>query len=268
MEHNHQDKFWYRPTLIIILALILLAELVFIGQVLLVGRQESFIASVVPEALVSLTNEVRYPSNLPPLLASPLLNQAAGLKAADMAQRGYFAHVSPSGESPWSWFDRVGYRYKYAGENLAVNFIDSREVMEAWLASPGHRANIISSRYNEVGIGLAVGEYKGRRAVFVAQFFGRQTRAAVEEIGRSGAAAAVSVGFGPWLTSPKTLNRVVLGALALLLIILLALKIFVKPAVQYIKMVVLGLALVLIIALLLWFNQTYFSAPLEISLLT
>ena len=61
------------------------------------------------------------------------------MKAQDMATLGYFAHVSPDGKTPWYWIEKVGYDYQYAGENLAINFSDSKDVTNAWMASPLHK---------------------------------------------------------------------------------------------------------------------------------
>ncbi|HSE35616.1 MAG TPA: CAP domain-containing protein, partial [Candidatus Paceibacterota bacterium] len=71
----------------------------------------------------------------------------------------------------------AGYRFKYAGENLAVNFDDSVAVDRAWMASPSHRANLMSDRYTEIGIAMATGTYKGRQTVFIVQLFGTPAKA-------------------------------------------------------------------------------------------
>ncbi len=129
------------------------------------------LASVLPAVLSTLTNAERLSNNLPILAVSPKLTRAAQLKAEDMAAKSYFAHTSPEGKSPWHWFNLVGYRYYYAGENLAVNFTDSKEVAKAWMNSPTHRANIVGGHYTEIGTGIATGKYKGNDAVFVAQLY-------------------------------------------------------------------------------------------------
>src|SRR3989338_5878655 len=89
-----------------------------------------------------------------------------------MATRGYFAHTSPDGLTPWHWLDVVGNNYSMAGEHLAVNFFESDDVDQAWMNSPTHRANIVKEGYKEIGIGIASGVYQGRNTTFVAQFFG------------------------------------------------------------------------------------------------
>lgn len=128
-------------------------------------------AAVLPSILSDLTNEERRTQNLSTLTVSPILNNAAQMKANDMATKGYFAHTSPEGITPWYWLVQAGYQYQYAGENLAINFSDSKDVTTAWMNSPTHRANIVKENYTEVGTGIATGIYKGKETVFVAQVY-------------------------------------------------------------------------------------------------
>ncbi len=137
-----------------------------------VTNRTNFLASVLPAVLTSITNEKRAENAVAPLAQNDLLQKAAQLKAEDMATRGYFAHTSPDGKLPWYWFNSVGYAYSYAGENLAVNFFDSKDVAEAWMDSPAHRANIVKKDFTEIGIGIAHGMFEGVDTVFVVQFFG------------------------------------------------------------------------------------------------
>ena len=132
----------------------------------------SQMASVAAAKLVLLTNETRQGSGTYGLIQNDLLTAAAQAKADDMAKKGYFSHVSPDGSPFWSWIQQAGYSYTYAGENLAINFSDSEDVIEAWLESPSHRANVLSNKFTEVGIAVAEGQYKGRLATFVVQMFG------------------------------------------------------------------------------------------------
>ncbi|MES2953090.1 MAG: CAP domain-containing protein [Patescibacteria group bacterium] len=134
-------------------------------------------ASVFSRALVDLANADRAEAEAPSLTLDPLLSRAAQMKADDMAANGYFAHESPSGATPWSWLEKVGYSYSYAGENLAVNYTDSIDVQRAWMASPEHRDNIVKKEFEDVGIGIAEGIYLGRPATFVVQMLGTKERA-------------------------------------------------------------------------------------------
>ena len=128
-------------------------------------------ATVLPAVLSALTNEKRVEEELSTLSENDLLNKAASMKAMDMAQGGYFAHTSPEGKTPWYWLDRVGYKYRYAGENLAINFSESRDITDAWMASSTHKENIINENYTEVGTGVALGDYEGKKAVFIVQVY-------------------------------------------------------------------------------------------------
>jgi hypothetical protein len=94
------------------------------------------------------------------------------MKAQHMANNEYFAHYSPDGVSPWYWFNEVSYNFVHAGENLAIHFTDSGDVVEAWMESPTHRANIMNGNYAEIGVGTAEGTYEGYPTVYVVQLFG------------------------------------------------------------------------------------------------
>lgn len=131
-----------------------------------------FFADVTKTALLELSNESRQSLGFQPLQESLALNQAAQMKAQDMIENDYFAHTSPAGISPWHWFDTIGYNYRFAGENLAIGFIDSGEVNQAWLDSPSHRENLLNQNYNEIGLAVMTGEYQGRETTVVVQLFG------------------------------------------------------------------------------------------------
>ncbi len=131
-----------------------------------------FFADVSRGALVQMANDERSSAGLAPLIENPKLTEAARLKAQDMLQRDYFSHWSPDGTSPWHWFGVAGYDYKYAGENLAIGFLDAKDVHRAWIDSPTHRDNILGSNYSEIGIAVVEGEFYGQRTYLVVQVFG------------------------------------------------------------------------------------------------
>ncbi len=133
----------------------------------------SLTALVLPRVLVDAANADRQIQNVTDLAFNTQLTEAAQLKANDMATKSYFAHTSPDGKTPWYWFDQVGYNYKYAGENLAIDFSESAEVETAWMNSPEHRANILNDHYSEVGIATAPGYYNGVPTTYVVELFGR-----------------------------------------------------------------------------------------------
>ena len=163
------------PTAIfaLILGISVAAELSALGFMLpLLGAMGPERAAVYVSVLEAYANTARTEAGLSPLADNALLIKAAKQKAEDMAAKGYFSHTSPNGSEPWDFIRAVGYDYRAAGENLAVNFSDSRILHDAWMNSPGHRDNILRGEFTEIGIGSAAGEYKGKPALFVAVMFG------------------------------------------------------------------------------------------------
>jgi len=129
-------------------------------------------SDITPEAIVVLTNEERNDAGLPELVLNERLNEAAQRKAADMFAFDYWAHDSPSGRSPWSFFKEVGYNYVVAGENLAKDFSNPEAVVGAWIKSPTHRANIVDDRFKEIGVAVVDGTLGGFQTTLVVQMFG------------------------------------------------------------------------------------------------
>ncbi len=141
-----------------------------------------YISAILPAVLTDLTNVDRASNGLSPLSVNKILQAAAELKANDMATKSYFAHISPDGKTPWYWFQEAGYRFMNAGENLAVQFTDSIDVERAWMNSPGHRVNILSGNFSEIGIAAAKGTYQGQATIFVVQLFGKPARTPVPSL--------------------------------------------------------------------------------------
>jgi hypothetical protein len=102
-------------------------------------------------SLLSLTNQQRVAANLSPLVLNSKLSQAAEVKANDMITNNYWAHVSPTGVTPWTLIRQTGYQYQYAGENLAEDYSSAEAVVNAWMNSPGHRKNLLNPKLCEVG---------------------------------------------------------------------------------------------------------------------
>ncbi len=124
------------------------------------------------------TNNQRMENNLLPLKENAKLNEAAKAKAQDMFASQYFEHVSPSGRGPADLAKSAGYDFLIIGENLALgNFEDDKKLVEAWMASPGHRANILNNKYTEIGVAVEKGIYEGRSVWMAVQEFGRPASA-------------------------------------------------------------------------------------------
>lgn len=115
------------------------------------GAQSDYSAT----SLLDATNQQRAADHETGLTIDQQLSAAAQAKADDMAAKDYWAHNSPDGRTPWSFITAAGYNYEAAGENLAYGFNDSNEVVNAWMQSPTHRANVLGDKYKNVGFGVA-----------------------------------------------------------------------------------------------------------------
>lgn len=122
--------------------------------------------------IVRLTNIERLNASIVSFTRNPQLAAAAKIKAEDMAGRGYFSHTTPEGDKTWSLIKAQGYEFSRVGENLAVKFTDSTNVIGSWLASPGHRANLLNEKFKDIGVGIAEGMYQGATTTFVVALFG------------------------------------------------------------------------------------------------
>lgn len=170
--NDHHPHLFRIPGMIILLLAFVCFEVFMFAGFSFLKHTDRIRADVVSGTLVFETNEQRVKDSLPALTRNALLDQAAELKAEDMIANGYFAHFSPTGVSPWYWIQQTGYQYSSAGENLAIDFFDSKDVVNAWMNSPTHRANILKQKYTEIGIAVKEGQFNGAKRIFVVQFFG------------------------------------------------------------------------------------------------
>jgi uncharacterized YkwD family protein len=118
------------------------------------GQSSSTISAEAAE-VVRLVNIERIKNGLAPLKANSELSKVATIKAQDMIDKNYFSHTSPTYGSPFDMMTKFGISYTTAGENIAYGQKTPAEVMDAWMNSQGHRANILNSNFTEIGVGLA-----------------------------------------------------------------------------------------------------------------
>ncbi len=124
--------------------------------------------------VIRWTNEERVKNNLQPMARNTQLDTAAIIKVHDMFARQYFEHVSPNGNNASSLVSDAGYEYLWVGENLALGIFESEKALvEAWMGSPGHRANILNSHFEEIGVAVDEGEFKGKHIWLAVQEFGK-----------------------------------------------------------------------------------------------
>lgn len=124
--------------------------------------------------LLKETNRMRAENGLQILSFSEELSIAANKKAQDMFGRGYWAHNAPDGTTPWVFIKEANYTYAYAGENLAKDFSNSEDVVQAWMESPRHKDNVLSKNYADIGFAVVSGKLNGRETTLVVQMFGKQ----------------------------------------------------------------------------------------------
>ena len=120
--------------------------------------------------VVSLLNAYRKKAGCSPLRVDARLQKAAGDHSYDMRRLNYFSHTSKDGRSPWTRIRATGYRYGSA-ENIAAGQRTPKAVVDAWMKSPGHRANILNCANKAVGTGVSRGS--GTYYIYWTQDFGR-----------------------------------------------------------------------------------------------
>lgn len=130
------------------------------------------LSTITVNRIIQLTNAERTKAGLKPLTVNSALTAAAQDKGNNMLAYDYFAHISPTGVTPWFWITKHGYNYLVAGENLAIDFTEAEDVVAAWMASPSHRANILQNEYTEMGVAVVTGEFQGGTSTIVVHMFG------------------------------------------------------------------------------------------------
>lgn len=177
----------YRPHLIRRYGLIVLAIFVILinaGYFMLQNSQILGDQKDITDArLLASTNNERERNGLSSLKLNSELTSAAESKAKDMMNRGYWSHDAPDGTTPWYWIESSGYKYTYAGENLARGFTNVDSIMRAWLESPTHRANVLDVNYTEVGFAVIPGKMNGKETTLVVAMYG-QPKTAIAGIGK------------------------------------------------------------------------------------
>ena len=133
--------------------------------------QIAYLSTITPETLIELTNQARAAVGLNSLTANQLLTQAAIEKGKAIITTNTFKHTI--GDKKFSaWIRDTGYNYSYVGENLAIDFITSEGIMEAWENSPLHKKNLLNPYYQEIGIAAVPGKFQGQDTTVVVQVFG------------------------------------------------------------------------------------------------
>lgn len=134
-------------------------DLIYPGQTLTIPQADSTVSAYEAE-VVRLVNEIRQERGLKPLTANWELSRVARYKSQDMADNRYFSHTSPTYGTPFQMIKSFGLTYRTAGENIAHGYATPQAVVNVWMNSSGHRANILNSSYTQIGVGyVAQGNY-------------------------------------------------------------------------------------------------------------
>lgn len=156
--------------------------------------------------LFDLTNKERIKRGLSLLTYNDKLAEAAKKKAQDMFKSDYWAHFSPDGKTPWDFINGAGYKYEYAGENLAKNFMFSDTVVSAWMNSKSHRDNVLRDQYREVGFAVVNGVLEGEETTLVVEMFGAPIKSVAESQANSPPLILASENSGKPIINLKKLS--------------------------------------------------------------
>lgn len=177
-EKNNHRAFLLQPSfLVILLAIYLLNQSILKSISTLKPGILGYSSEITISKVFEKTNQQRQSAGLNALKYNPSLSKSAEAKAKDMFAYNYWSHTSPSGKTPWEFFKESNYEYSIAGENLAKDFYDTESMLKAWMNSPTHKANIINSKYKEIGIGVVNGTINGIETTLVVQHFGSPLKA-------------------------------------------------------------------------------------------
>lgn len=172
-SNNHRAKVLHHTNLLLTIVFLFLAS--FLIQTIKVNFPSvlGIKADISSEQLLSLTNKERQDAGVNPLNFNEKLTEAATKKAQDMFEYNYWAHNSPNGKTPWIFIKSSGYKYVYAGENLARGFTTPEDAIKAWMtSSAGHRENMLSSNYQDVGFAVKIGKLNGEETVLIVEELG------------------------------------------------------------------------------------------------
>ena len=129
-------------------------DLIYPGDRVTIPEQDAGVLAY-EEEVIRLVNEIREKNGLKPLTKNWELCRVARYKSQDMVENRYFSHTSPTYGSPFQMMKDFGLAYRTAGENIAYGQRTPQEVMNAWMNSSGHRANILNPSFTQIGVGYA-----------------------------------------------------------------------------------------------------------------
>ncbi len=189
-HNNHKAKILWTRSLLILVGLFIMGRSIVDITIGLKPGVLGYASQIDINKIVELTNSNRAKAGSNKVTLNAQLSAAAAAKVDDMFKENYWAHVSPKGTEPWAFITNAGYKYQHAGENLARDFSSSKDVVNAWMASPSHKKNLLDKRYKDMGLAVKDGYINGVETTIVVQMFAVEpTRNSVGKI----AADSISV---------------------------------------------------------------------------
>lgn len=171
-HNNHKAKLLWPRSILVLIGLFIMGRSVVNITIGVLPGVLGYASQIDPAKVIEMTNSQRLGAGLETVKSNPELTQAALAKAADMFAHNYWAHVSPQGIEPWAFVSNAGYSYQHAGENLARDFSNPKDIVTAWMASPTHKKNLLDPRYKDIGVAVMDGYINGVETTIVVQMFG------------------------------------------------------------------------------------------------
>ncbi len=171
-HNNHKAKLLWSQSLFIFLGLYLMGRSIIDITIGLQPGVLGYASQIDAQKVIELTNARRQSAKVGTVKENAQLDAAAEAKVNDMFSNNYWAHISPKGTEPWYFVSRSGYKYLHAGENLARDFSNPKDVVSAWMASPTHKKNLLDRRYKDIGVAVKDGYINGVETTIVVQLFG------------------------------------------------------------------------------------------------
>lgn len=179
-ERNNYHPFALKHGLLAFVSALLIASKALALTLVAITPTTADLSTITVNRIVQLTNAERTKAGLNELAVNAKLAAAAKQKGEHILKEDYFAHISPSGVTPWFWMSKNEYAYSVAGENLAIDFTEAEDVVAAWIASPTHKENMLLPQYTETGVAVVTGEFQGGTSIVVVHMFGKPAVAAAQ----------------------------------------------------------------------------------------
>ncbi|HZE87553.1 MAG TPA: CAP domain-containing protein [Methylomirabilota bacterium] len=202
-SNNHRAKLLHHDSLFFLISLFLFSISVITAVHNRYPAVLGISTNIATQDLLTITNEKRKENHVGSLAMDDKLTAAATAKANFMFEKNFWAHIAPDGTTPWYFIKNAGYEYLYAGENLARGFTSAPDVVNAWMASPSHRENMLSSNYKDVGFAVKSGSLTGSETILVVEMFGSKYVTAT--VPQASAIALMAPSITP--SSPEVLSQ-------------------------------------------------------------